>query len=219
MPAPEVIDFEVELPAGGVLHLQTADEVQFWEDSADRYEEEYTLAKQNDKITLGQLLQQQIILFRCQTAINGMEPETDEQGVPTGRYRRVSIDGGELMAFQKAMQTASAEMRALEKQLGIDKATREQGGTHTVDSYIKALKRAAHARGVHISKRMIEYEAVIREAEVRWRLLYNADAEDRAYHDISAKTVCDWFKGELERLREIDRKFNQEIGSVFVGKL
>jgi hypothetical protein len=216
--ATQVVNYEVELPAGGVMHLQSPDEVAFWNESLQRYGEEYTLSKQNDLITLGLLLQQQVILFRCQTAINGMEPELSE-GVPTGRYKRVEIDAAEQSTYLKNMTTASQEMRALEKQLGIDKATREQGGTHTVDSYVRDLKRAAHQRGIHIAKRTIEYERVVNELRVRLRLLYTADEEDRRYHSITPKTILDWLRGECDRLDEVDKKFAKEKGKVFIGRL
>lgn len=212
-------DYQVELPAGGVLHLQTPDEVQFWNESMQRYTEEYTFAKQNDLVTLGLLLLQQVILFRLQTSVNGMEPELDAGGVPTGSYKRVEIDAGELATIQKTIQSTSAEMRALEKSLGIDKATREQGGTHTVDSYVKALKRAAHMRGVHIAERTVEYEKVIAELRVRLRLLYNGDAEDRKYHNITPKTILDWLKEECARLEGVDKEFNKQYAKLFVGKL
>ena len=214
-----VADYVVDLPAGGLLHLQTPDEVQFWNDSLAKYREEYTLSKQNDLIALGQLLQQQILLFRAQTAINGMEPEVDGGGVPTGAYKRVDLDGGEVMAWQKTMTAASMEMRAIEKSLGIDKSTREQGGSHTVDSYVKDLKRAAHQRGIHITERTLAYEKVIAEVRVRIRLLNEGDAEDRKYHNITAKTVILWLKDECDRLAEVDKTFNRDKGSLFVGKL
>lgn len=214
-----VADYQVELPAGGVLHLQTPDEVDFWRVSYDRYKEDYTLSKQNDLIALGQLLQQQIILFRAQTAINGMEPELDAGGVPTGSYKRVELDGGEVASWQKTMASAASEMRALEKQLGIDKATREQGGAHTTDGYIKTLKRAAHQRAVHIAQRTLEYERVVNELRVRLRLLYNGDQEDRKYHNITPKTILDWLKEECARLEEVDKKHNRERGKVWLGKL
>lgn len=214
-----VVDYKVELPAGGSLHLQTPDEVTFWEESAERYKEDYTLAKQNDLIALGQLLQQQVILFRAQTAINGMEAELNSQGVPTGSYKRIEIDAGEVAAWQKTMTAASTEIRNLERSLGIDKATREQGGAHTVDSYIKTLKRAAHQRGVHISKRTLEYERVVNELRVRLRLLYSGDDEDRKYHSITPKTILDWLKDEMDRLDEVDRTHNREKGKLWLGQL
>ncbi len=219
MPNPGVTDFQVALPAGGVLHLQTPDEVDFWNASAEKYAEEYVLSKQNDLIQLGQLLQQQVILFRCQTAVNGMEPDLDPGGIPTGSYRKIELDAGEQAVYQKMMGDASKEMRAIEKSLGIDKATREHGGTHTVDGFVKTLKRAAHLRGVHITQRTLEYEKVINELRVRLRLWYNADDEDKKYHNVSPKTILDWLLAECDRLAEVDRKYNNEQGKLFVGEL
>jgi hypothetical protein len=214
-----ISDYKVELPAGGVLHLQTPDECQFWEDALKRYKEEYVFAKMNDLVTLGQLLQQQVMLFRSQTLINGMEAELDGNGVPTGSYRRRELDPGEISNLQKAMNSISAEMRALEKQLGIDKATREQGGAHTVQSFVRELKRAAHVRAVHITKRTLEYERVINEVRVRLRLLYHGDDEDRKYHDVTPETVLDFLRSETDRLAEVDKIFNREKGKMFLGKL
>lgn len=211
--------FEVQLPAGGVLHMQSADEVDFWREALRRYEEEYVLDKQNDKITLGQLLQQQVILYRLQTEMNGMSPKLDESGVPTGEYMRITLEPRDLESIQKRMGECSKEIRELEKQLGIDKKTREHGGTHTVDDFIRTLKRAAHTRGVHIAERTLEYERVANEARVRLRLLYQADDEDRKYHNITPKSILDWLKGELDRLAEVDQEFNQQKGSLFVGQL
>jgi hypothetical protein len=215
----QVIDFSVDLPAGGTMHLQTADEVALWEGAYERYKQDYSFTKMNDLFTLGSLLQQQIILFRCQTQINGMEPELDKGGVPTGSYRAVELDSNQIDRFQKQMISASSEMRALEKQLGIDKATRESGGAHTVDNYLKELKRAAHQRGIHISKRTLEYERVINDARVRIRILLNGDAEDRRYHNITPRTIIMWMKDECDKLEEVDKKFNSEKGKLYAGKL
>lgn len=217
--AAPVFDYKVELPSGGSLHLQTADEVDLWTKAAERYTSDYVLVKHNDLVTLGALLQQQIIIFRCQTAINGMEPEVDGNNVPTGNYRRIELDGADLAAYQKTLTDAAKEMRALEKQLGIDKATRESGGAHTLDNYTKFLKRAAHERGIHISTRTLEYERVINELRWKLRMLYGADAEDRAYHHISPKTVLDWLVEQCEHLEQIDKDFAAEKGKVFVGQL
>jgi hypothetical protein len=215
----QITDFSVELPAGGTMHLQTPDEVALWEGALERYEEDYNFTKMNDRFTLGSLLQQQIILFRCQTQINGMEPQLDASGVPTGSYKAVELDPNQIDRYQKQMIAASSEMRALEKQLGIDKATRESGGAHTVDNYLKELKRAAHQRGVHISKRTLEYERVINDARVRLRLLLNGDAEDRRYHNITPKTILMWLKEECDKLEEVDKRFSKEKGKLFIGKL
>lgn len=214
------VDLSVELPAGGTLHLQTAEEVDLWRRSLARYREDYpTVTKQNDLFSLGQLLQSQILLFRAQTAINGMKPEVDANGVPTGRYKRIDLDAAELSAQHRVMTESSKEMRALEKQLGIDKVTREAGGSHTLDNYLTTLKKAAHVRGVHVSGRFLEYEALVNDARTRLRMLYKADAEDRAYHNISPKSVLDWLYAECDRMEQVDIEFARDHGKLFVGKL
>ena len=210
--------FPVQLPSGGTLYLQSPDEVEMWTASSRRYQEEYIIQKGNDLVTLGTLLQQQIVIYRCQVAINGMEPEFKD-GQPTGHYRRVQIDGAQLGAYQKALTAASSEMRSLEKQLGIDKSSREAGGTHTIDSYLTILKRKAHSMGVHITKRTLRYEKFVNELRWRMRMLKNADAEDKAYHNISAKTVLQYVWEELAELEEVDKQFAHEQGRLYAGKL
>lgn len=213
------VDLAVEHPAGGILHMQTAEEVDLWRRSLQRYREDFVLAKINDLFALGQLLQSQIMLFRAQTAINGMVPELDEKRVPTGRYTRKDLDGPEMSSQYRIMQDSSKEMRALEKQLGIDKATREQGGTHTVSNYISTLKKAAHSRGIHINQRTIELESFRNALNTKIRMLYKLDAEDRAYHNISPKSVLDWTRDELEKLEKLDIEFAKDFGKLYVGEL
>lgn len=219
MPVQPIADYSVDLPAGGRLHLQTPEEVDLWNKAMARYMDEYVFQKANDLTTLGSLLQQQIVLYRCQVAINGMEAEVDNKGVPTGRYKRVTIDGGDLAAYQKTLTEAAKEMRALEKALGIDKATREAGGQHTLENYLKVLKKAAHDRGVHVTDMVIEYQRVMKELGWKLRLLYNGDAQDRAYHGVSPKSVLDWLRDEIARLEEKDKEWANQVGKIYVGQL
>jgi hypothetical protein len=219
MPEETVTNFKVDLPAGGVLYMQTPDEVALFEGSRERYEEEYAFTKTNDKFNLGTLLLQQVQLFRAQTAINGMVPEVDGKGLPTGRYKRVEMDSNDIVKYQKILQEASAEVRNLEKQLGIDKGTREKGNTHTIGSYVKTLKRAAHERGIHITKRTLEYERVVNELRWKLRLLFNADREDREYHNITPRNILEWLREECDKLEEVDKTFAKEKGKLYVGAL
>src|SRR5438067_2420074 len=129
--------FEVDLPAGGRLELQNAEEVRYWEDSAKRYVQDYGLIKANDLVLLGAILAQGIAMRRAMDDLN--DPKRATSAVTT-------------------IGKASEQIRELEKALGIDKKTREAGGRHTVEDYVTTLKRAAHERGVHISKRVKAYE-------------------------------------------------------------
>lgn len=218
-PAPGGGQYPVELPAGGQLYVQSPEEVDLWETSRTRYVDDYHFTKQNDLVLLGAVLQQQLILFRAQRAINGMEPELDPTGVPTGRYVMQAPDAEQNATAIKQLGVASDQIRAIEKALGIDKVSRESGGQHTVDNYLRTLKRAAHERGIRISQRILDYEGFVKALSWRIRVLRNADTEDRAYHDLTPDKLVEWIADELAKLEESDKKYAREIGKIFVGKL
>jgi hypothetical protein len=135
------------------------------------------------------------------------------------RAQRDLTDPKKAGAAQGVLIKAATEIRELEKALGIDKKTREAGGQHTVTDYITRLKRAAHAKGVRIAERVKAYEAFMMELRWKLRLLQNGDDEDRKYHNVSEKSICEWAARELEKLEEADKKWAKEKGKVFLGRL
>lgn len=212
-------DFKVELPSGGAMHLQSAEEVELWEKSHERYVDDYHLSKMNDLVLVGAILQQQVTLYRAQCALNGIEPELDQANVPTGRYVQRKLDADETDKYLKMLNTAAGEIQKIEKALGIDKVSREAGGAVTVENYLRTLKRAAHERGIHIASRTIAFESFCMELRMKLRILANADAEDRAYHDITPEKILDWAREKLAELEEVDKKFGREKGKLYVGQL
>jgi hypothetical protein len=216
---PSMQVFEVELPSGGKMFLQSAEEVALWEQSHERYVEDYHLTKTNDLVLVGAILQQQVTLYRAQCALNGVEAELDNAGVPTGRYKQHKLDADETDKFLRMLNEATKQIQTIEKALGIDKVSREAGGAVTVENYLRTLKRAAHDRGIHISKRVIAYEQFCMDLKTRLRILKNADAEDRNYHDITPERVLAWATEQLDALEEVDKKFAREKGKVYIGKL
>jgi hypothetical protein len=211
--------FEVALPAGGKLMLHSVDEVDLWEESAQRYVNDYQLSQQNDLLLLGAILSQQLAMFRAQQRMNGMAPKLDDKGLPTGDYKRQEVKVSDLSAAQSTITKASIEIRELEKTLGIDKKAREAGGTHTVQNYVSTLKEAARTYGVHLSTRMQEYEKVMMDMRWRLRLLRNGDPEDRNYHRLTPQSVLDHLEKELERLEELDKTYAKEKHRVFLGRV
>lgn len=190
--------YRVELPAGGELNLNNAEEVALWNDMGRRYIEDYSITKTNDRMLLGAILTQGIHMYRAQ---------------------RDMQDPKKASTAQNQVIKAATEIRDLEKALGIDKKTREAGGQHTVGNYVQTLKLAAHERGVHISKRTKAYEEFAMELRWRLRLLHNGDAEDRQYHGVSERSIVAFCDAELGKLEEVDKLFAKERGKVFVGKL
>lgn len=191
-------DFSVALPGGGRLTLSSADEVEMWNETKDRYIRDYRITRTNDLILLGALLSQVLTLYRAQRDLS------DEKKA-----------GG----AQAMVSKASDEIRKAEKALGIDKASREKGGQHSVSDYLTTLKKAAFEKGVHISNRVKEYERVMMEARWKIRLLRNGDLEDRQYHRLTAESIIDWLEKELGKLEEKDKEWAKEKGAIWVGKL
>lgn len=211
--------FEVELPAGGMLMLHSADEVELWNRTRDQYVADYALTAQNDLVHIGAILMQTITLHRAMKRLNGEEVEFDDGGNPTGRYNRFELKPTDARRNQEIVQEASKELREIEKGLGLDKKTREAGGGMDVAGYVKALKTASRNYGIHLVKRTQLYEDVMMEARWKLRLLKNGDAEDRAYHHLTADTFCDWLRDELAAIEEHDKAFAKEKGRVFAGQL
>lgn len=191
-------NLQVDLPAGGRLTLKNADEVTLWEESARRYITDYGISKTNDLVLLGAILSQNIAMYRAQLDL----------GDPKKANAAVTLIG-----------KTSEQIRELEKALGIDKKTREQGGQHTVADYVTRLKRAGNAKGVRIAERVKAFEAFNMELRWKLRLLENGDDEDRAYHNLSPESICAWARNELAKLEEADKQWAMQKGKIFVGRL
>jgi hypothetical protein len=189
---------EVKLPAGGRMGLATDAEVTMWNETMERYIADYQLTKANDLVQLGGILSQALMAFRAQMDLNDPEKQ---------------------MVAQATIKLAMAEIRAAEKALGVDKATREKGGQHTVADYVTKVKRAGHAMGIHISERVTEYERVFNDVSVRIRVLDNGDQEDRDYHRVTDKTIVDFMRQEVAKLHEWEKEWSKQQGAIWVGRL
>lgn len=210
---------DVELPAGGKLHLQTVEEKDMWDRTASRYRSDYALTKTNDLVLLGAILTQNLQMFRAQQAINGMEAQLDANGVPTGQYVRKEVKAADATKYQNIVLKAAGEIRELEKALGIDKKTRDAGGGDSIAGYLGSLKIAGRQYGVHITKRTKAFEELAMELRWRIRVLHHGDDEDRAHHGITEKSIIDFAEKRLAELEEIDKNFAKEKGKLFAGKL
>ena len=211
--------YTVEAPGGGTLMLLSAEEVSLYEEMAESYKKDYALTRQSELVLLGALLSQVLELHRAQQQIAGLIAERDANGVATGEYEYKPLKPSDRADVQKIITAASKEIRELEKQLGIDKKTRDAGNRESVADYMTMLKRAGHRMGVHIFERVKKYEAFNNELKWRLRLLKNGDPEDKKYQGISAEKICDWARGELQEIEAFDKEFAKEQARLFGGKL
>jgi hypothetical protein len=212
--------WEAHLPAGGVLHLRSGEELEYFNSIRDGYLKDYNLTKLNDKALVGALLSQQLEVFRAQQAMNGMVPIVDGQGVPTGQYAIEEVKDSTKNAAQARLIKATEEVRTIEKTLGIDKKTRESSGQYTTEEFIGTLKKASRQFGLHISRRFRMHESLANGLRWRIRLLHNGDQEDRQYHGVETpEKVIKWAEDELAKIEAADKKFAAERGHMVLGKL
>jgi hypothetical protein len=211
--------FETEAPGGGQLVLRSQEEVDLYDEMSSAYQRDYRLVRQSEKILLGSILGQALILFRAQQEMAGMVEKTDAGGVPTGEYEEKELKPAERVAIQKTITEATKEIREIEKALGIDKKSRDSGGQESVALYILNLKKAANRMGIHIFRRVKLYEEFVMQMSWRLRLLRNGDDEDKQYHDISPEKICEWAESQIAMLAEFDQMFAKDQARLFGGKL
>lgn len=211
--------FEVEAPGGGKLILRSQEEVDLYDEMSGAYERDYRLVRQSEKILLGSILGQALILFRAQQEMTGMEQKHDAGGVPLAEYEKRDLKPADRVAIQKTITEATKEIREIEKALGIDKKSRDAGGQESIALYILNLKKAANRMGIHIFRRVKLYEEVVMQLSWRLRLLKNGDDEDKQYHDISPEKICAWADEQIAMLADFDKMFAKTQARLFGGKL
>lgn len=210
-------NFEVELPGGGKLNLQTLEEVEAFEDSRDQYLSDYKLTNQSDRLAVNAMLILHMEAFRAAQRLNGMEAEVDANGIPTGRYKKVEVKGQDRAAALSILIKTRESIADTEKSLGIDKRTRDQGGQFDVSTYIGGAKQGAREYGVHLSKRYIAYVGFVMALRTQLRMLRQLDAEDLAEMRLSADSLLEWEWNELMALEAVDQKFAHEKGRLIAG--
>ena len=211
-------DYAVDLPGGGgQIHLQSLEEVDRWQTLAAAYQDQYKLVKINDLTNLGTLLVQHINLYRAQQALSGRLPEIDDDDLPTGRYVMRPLKPTEVRAYQDQINTASKEVREIEKAMQIDKRSRDNAGDETLRGWLVTMKARAHRYGLHVSKRVTAYEEFVMELRWRVRLNETGDAEDKHYEDCDDAGIIRWARRQLAELEKTDQEFAKEEGALVVG--
>ena len=209
----------VEMPGGGgSMWLSSQAEVDRWQTLESQYREQYDLKKINDLTNLGTLLVQQINLYRSQMALSGRLPETDEDGLPTGRMLSRVLKPAEVKSYTEQVTNAAKEIREIERAMGIDKKSRDNAGDESLRSWLVGMKERAHRYGLHVSKRVKCYEEFAMELRWRLRLEEIGDAEDKHYEDCTAEGIMKWAREELNKLEQVDRDFASEEAALVIGQ-
>lgn len=215
----------VEMLAGGEAYLLSDAEVDRWQTLSEHYVNDFGIEYTNDKAMLDTILQQQMLVFRSQQKLNGLTPQFDEDGLPTGGMKYQELKPAERDREQAALIAATKEVRLMETALGLDKKTRDASGQQTLESFIAKLREVGHEYGIHIVERTKAFEFFVNELSWRVRINETGDDEDKAYKlqddafDCTDNGILGWTRENLETLREIDRQFAHQKGKLYTGKV
>lgn len=213
--------YTIELPGGGTFPGQTPEEVDLAEKVKRSYVNEFNITKGSDLQHVADIVVQRILIQRAHQEMSGLEPAFDARGRPTGELVRSNSkpSAREIAQLQKTVAEAQREIRAIDKALGVDKVTREQGSGETVQDYLKRVKGAGHEYGVHLHGSVKEIVKVFKDCSWRLRLLHEGDEEDRAHHGLSEEQFCDWMRDQILRVEEAEKRWAKDRYALYVGKL
>lgn len=213
-------DYRVDLPGGGTFPGQSPDEVDLAEEVTRSYVKEFNITKGSDLQKVADIVVQRILIHRAHQEMSGLQPVFDVRGRPTGELKRVDRPKPNQMSqLQKTVGEAQREIRAIDKSLGVDKATREQGGGESTQDYLRRTKEAGHTYAVHLHESAKACLKLSKECSWRLRLLAGEDEEDRGHHGLTEESFCEWLRGEVAKLEEADKRWAKDKYALFVGKL
>jgi hypothetical protein len=95
--------FTVDMPGGGQAHLKDAAEVALFNQSRERYIEDFQLTKTNDLVLLGALLFQQVLMYRAQIVLSGMK----EKALGIDKVTRESRGAYNLADYLRTLKAAA----------------------------------------------------------------------------------------------------------------
>ncbi len=213
--------FTIELPGGGTFPALSQDEVDLAAHVEKSYVDEFNISKSADLGHIAAIIVQRILIHRAHLELSGFEPVLDALGKPTGELKRSEKkrSAKDLSDLQKTVNEAQKEIRSIEKSLGVDKATREKGGADTVADYIRNVKAAARAKGIRLNERLVAYDDLFNQIDVKTRLLENADDEDLRLEDLSPEKFIRWLRSEVVQIQKAEQDWCKDKFAVYVGKM
>lgn len=178
----------VTTPTGSDLHLQTAEEANWYEERRDRYQTDNHFTNISDLQDLDRLLGLEVFSYRWQLWM--------AQGFD---YQYARVDES---ALKNSIKEYSVEIRLLKTNLGIDKSTRDKEKGESLSDYVANLMQRAKEFGYHRNE---QYELTVTKFyELRSMVMTydRCDEDERAMLDLSPETIVQWIRDKV--VKEFD---------------
>jgi len=190
-------DFSVVSPAGHTLTVLTQSEKDFYEQKAERYQLDNKFQNVSDLGELDRILTMELMVHRwSQWQIT----EVDYNGIPV-----------DIANLQRYIENFSKEIRAIKKDLGMDKATRDKDSSSNVADYIHKLGLKAREFGIHRNNQMVQVITDWQELRGKVELSDNSNEAEKREFKCSRDDVWEWMVNDLfPRFEKLDDDFREK---------
>jgi hypothetical protein len=161
----------------------TREEAVWFEESLDRYKEQYNFDNIADMQDLDRLLSMELLSYRY---ANWMIRETDYEGA---QY--------DDKAVRETKDRIDKQILQLKAHLGIGRKNRVESEQQSVSDYMGELLKRANQFGVHRDSQNAEILNWFMELRAKVGLHERSDDEERTHNRVHIDQIYEWIKDEL----------------------
>lgn len=189
--------YTVVSPSGVTLTVLTQEEKDVYETKAARYQQDNKFTNVSDLGELDRILTMELMVHRwSQWQIT----EVDYEGIPV-----------DVANLQRYLENFSKEIRAIKKDLGMDKSTRDKDNSSNVADYIHNLGLRAREFGIHRNNQMIQVITDWQELRGLVELSDNSNEAEQREFKCSRDDVWEWMVNDLfPRFDKLDDDFREK---------
>lgn len=191
----EKVSFSATSPSGSVMPLLSSAEVEFYNDKADKYQQDYGFTDASDLLELDRLLVLELMAFRWSFWL--LQGGVDYDNIPA-------------MNLEKNLKEYSMEIRNMKTLLGIDKKNRDSNKASSLGEYLKHLLLRAEEFGIHRNEQIIAYFDGWNELVGKVTLYFNSTEEERIQFNNRDIDVLEWIVEKDKEINKIDKAFLEE---------
>lgn len=198
--------YSVLAPSGADFQVLTPEEVQYFEERAQRYTTDNHFVNVSDFQDVDRMLIMELMCYRW--------------GLWLSQERDYWGNAVDLDALKKALFEYSKELRLLKKSLGIDKAARDKERGENVSDYLENLKMRAKEFGVMREEQLTKCITLFQELSSLVTLYKNTDEVERRESNVELHDIFEWVDQiAIPEFQEIDRHFRENSQKYWIKRI
>jgi hypothetical protein len=192
-------------PSGADIFLLTEEEKTYYDDVSKRYQADNKFTNISDLQELDRIMTLEVMCYRWS---RWLLEDKDYWGTPC-----------DVVGIQRNIESYSKEIRALKRDLGIDKNTRDKEHGDSPAEYIANLRLRAKEFGVMRNEQAVAAITKLKEIQSKVTLYQNYDELERNEFHWHAEDVIKWIDEECDKFDQIDANFRATSQKLWVRTL